>query len=169
MRIRYVEEYDNGEWECTVTGRSASGNSLEEGKGFINVVVALPAKDLYLEQDGNPLDSNSITLNLDSQRQSFIDCVAVDGRPAPYFNWYIGDQKINANIRPSQESNENGVILYKSQLEYKPDPEHNGHNLRCEVIHMGYTAQQLSDSKNIVSANLNLECKFPFYVDNYAE
>ena len=160
MKISSVEEDDNGEWECSVTGKGAASGNLEEGKGFINVVVALPPSQLYLEQDGNPL-TGPVDLNLDSQRQSFIDCVAVGGRPSPSFNWYIGDQKMNANIEPSEETDENGVILYKSQLEYNADPEHNAQNLRCEVIHMGYTTQQLSDSQNIVSAPLNLQCKLP--------
>jgi len=158
MKISSVEEDDNGEWECSVTGKGAASGNLEEGKGFINVVVALPPSQLYLEQDGNPL-TGPVDLNLDSQRQSFIDCVAVGGRPSPSFNWYIGDQKMNANIEPSEETDENGVILYKSQLEYNADPKHNAQNLRCEVIHMGYTTQQLSDSQNIVSAPLNLQFK----------
>ena len=157
MKITSVKEGDNGEWECSVTGKSEASGKLEDGKGFINVVVALPPTQLYLEQDGNPLD-DSVNLNLDSQRQSFIDCVAVGGRPAPTFNWYIGDQKLNANIEPSEETDEKGVILYKSQVEYNADPKHNGQNLRCEVVHMGYTTQQMADSQNLLQAMLNLQC-----------
>ena len=158
MKITSVEEDDNGKWECSIAGKGAKAPLHLQG--FINVVVALPPKEIYLEQDGNRIDG-SVDLNLDSQRQSFIDCVAEGGRPSPSFNWYIGEQKLNANIEPSEEPNENGVILYKSQLEYNADPKHNAQNLRCEVIHMGYTTQQLSDSQNIVSASLNLQCKSP--------
>ena len=49
------------------------------------------------------------------------------------------------------------MILYRSQLEYNANRTHNAQNLRCEVIHMGYTAKQRIDSENIVEVKLNLQ------------
>ena len=125
----------------------------------MNINSFIPVIPLHpiLEQDGNPL-SDSINLNLDFQSQSFIDCVTVGGRPKPTFNWYIENEKLNATILASEEeTNDNGVILYKSQLQYIANRRHNGQNLRCEVIHMGYTAKQMSDSDNIAKVRLDLQ------------
>ena len=116
----------------------------------------MPPTQIYLEQDGNSLN-DSIELNLDWQSQSIINCVAVGGKPAPSFNWYVGEEKLNATIETSEETDENGVILYKSQLEYNADVNHNGQSLRCEVIHEGYSAKQIIDSENIVQVKLNLQ------------
>ena len=115
----------------------------------------MPPTQIYLEQDGNSLN-DSIELNLDWQSQSIINCVAVGGKPAPSFNWYVGEEKLNATIEASEETDENGVILYKSQLEYNADVNHNGQSLRCEVIHEGYTAKQMMYSENIVQVKLHL-------------
>ena len=117
----------------------------------------MPPTKLYLEQGGNPLN-DSIDLNLDYQSQSLINCVAVGGKPAPTFNWYIGDQNLQANIEAfEEETDETGIILYKGQLEYNADRTHNGQNLKCEVIHTGHTAKQIIDSENIVEVKLNLQ------------
>ena len=119
--------------------------------------VILPPTQLYLEQGGNVL-SDSIDINLDYQNQSLINCVAVGGKPAPTFNWYVGGKKLNANVEAFEgETDENGVILYKSQLEYNADRTQNGQNLRCEVIHTGYTAKQIIDSEIIVEVKLNIQ------------
>ena len=116
----------------------------------------MPPTQIYLEQDGNSLN-NSIELNLDWQSQSIINCVAVGGKPAPSFNWYVGEEKLNATIEAFEETDENGVILYKSQSEYNADVSHNDQSLRCEVIHEGYSAKQIIDSENIVQVKLNLQ------------
>ena len=116
----------------------------------------MPPTQIFLEQDGNSLN-NSIEINLDWQSQSIINCVAVGGKPAPSFNWYVGEEKLNATIEASEETDENGVILYKSQLEYNAVRMHNGQSLRCEVIHEGYTAKQMMYSENIVQVKLNLQ------------
>ena len=116
----------------------------------------MPPTQIYLEQDGNSLN-DSIELNLDWQSQSIINCVAVGGKPAPSFNWYVGEEKLNATIEAFEETDENGVILYKSQLEYNADVSHNGQSLSCEVIHEGYSAKQIIASENIVHVKLNLQ------------
>ena len=118
--------------------------------------VILPPTQIYLELDGNSLN-DSIELDLHWQSQSIFNCVAVGGKPAPSFNWYVGEEKLNATIEASEETDENGVILYKSQLEYNADVNHNGQSLRCEVIHEGYTAKQMMYSENIVQVKLNLQ------------
>ena len=116
----------------------------------------MPPTQIYLEQDGNYLN-DSIDLNLDWQSQSLIDCVAFGGKPAPSLNWYVGEEKLNATINAYEDIDENGDILYKSQLEYNADKTHNGQSLRCEVIHEGYTAKQMMYSENIVQVKLNLQ------------
>ena len=84
--------------------------------------------------------------------------MAVGGKPAPTFNLYIGDQKLNVTIEAfEEESDGTGIISYKGQLEYNADRTHNGQNLKCEVIHTGYTTKQIVDSENIVEAKLNLK------------
>ena len=117
--------------------------------------VILPPTQIYLELDGNSLN-DSIELDLHWQSQSIFNCVAVGGKPAPSFNWYVGEEKLNATIEASEETDENGVILYKSQLEYNADRMHNGQSLKCEVIHTGYTAKQKIDIENTVQVKLNL-------------
>ena len=92
MRITSVQDADNGLWTCTVTGKGVSGN-FETGNDKIQVIVAIPPTTVHLEQDGQ-LVNGKINLNLDSGKQAYVDCVASGSRPAPEFNWYIGNEKI---------------------------------------------------------------------------
>ena len=41
MKITSVDEYDYGEWECSITGKNKVNGNLEEAKGFIQVNVGL--------------------------------------------------------------------------------------------------------------------------------
>ena len=157
MRITSVQDADNGLWTCTVTGKGVSGN-FETGNGKIQVIVAIPPTTVHLEQDGQ-LVNGKINLNLDSGKQAYVDCVASGSRPAPEFNWYIGNEKIKANAVNSEATDDNGDIKYMSKLEYNADPKHNGQQLKCEVEHMGYSLQEITDQENWAEADLDLQCK----------
>jgi len=157
LRITSVQDADNGLWTCTVTGKGVSGN-FETGNGKIQVIVAIPPTTVHLEQDGQ-IVNGKINLNLDSGKQTFVDCVASGSRPAPEFNWYIGNEKIRANAVNSEATDDNGDIKYMSKLEYNADPKHNGQQLKCEVEHMGYSLQQITDQENFAEADLDLQFK----------
>ena len=104
--------------------------------------------------------SGPIDMNLDDQQQAFIDCVASGARPAPTeFMWFIGDTKLDANIKTREDEGENGKINFVSTLEYNAAPKHSGQLIKCVVDHKGYTALQIDDGSNVAAAELNLKCK----------
>lgn len=99
-------------------------------------------------------------MNLDDQQQAFIDCVASGASPAPTeFMWYIGDTKLDANIKTREDEGEDGKINFVSTLEYNAAPKHSGQMVKCVVDHQGYTALQIDDGSNVATAELNLKCK----------
>ena len=112
-----------------------------------------------MQTDGQRI-TGPIQMNLDEQKQVFVDCVATGARPMPEFSWFIGDTKLNANIQRRDEESDDGKITSISTLEYNAAPKHSGEMLRCEVEHMGYTMVQLEDRSNMAEAQLNLQCKF---------
>jgi len=148
-----IQEKDNGEWTCTLTGLGPDDGNLESASGKIRVVVANPPTDLYLEKEGERV-TDRLQMNLDSGKQTTVNCVTSGARPAPKFIWYIGNDKLNANTEVIEE---NGLV--KSSLEYNADPIHNGQSLKCEIEHMGYTTAALADSENEVAAELDLTFK----------
>lgn len=157
MKITDIQEIDNGEWKCTITGKGQSG-SFEIGNGLVQVVVAIPPSDVHLEVDGQQV-TGPIQLNLDQEKQVLVDCVAGGSRPGPEFQWYIGNTLLNANINMREEEDDSGRMTYVSTLEYNAAPKHSGQMLKCEVTHIGYTIMALEDKQNWSEAELNLQCK----------
>jgi len=153
IEIQRIEEKDNGEWTCTLTGLGPEDGNLASATGKMRVVVANPPTDLYLEKEGERV-TDRVQMNLDSGKQTTVNCVTSGARPTPKFIWYIGNDKLNANTEVIEEDG-----LVKSSLEYNADPIHNGQQLKCEIEHMGYTTQALADAENEVSAELDLSFK----------
>ena len=54
MQITDIKDIDNGEWECSVTGRGLNGDFVLE-KGNIQVIVAVPPTGVALQMDGQPI------------------------------------------------------------------------------------------------------------------
>ena len=158
MIITNVQESDNGQWECTVSGKDSLSGDFAVGSENINVVVAVPPAQVYLRVDGSQVNG-PIELNLDETKQVFVDCLATEARPRAEFNWYIGNTKLNANVNIREEEGTDGKITYISTLEYNAAPKHSGQMLKCEVDHMGFTMQAIEDQSNIAQASLNLKCK----------
>merc|ERR1711971_1381662 len=158
MQITDIKDIDNGEWECSVTGKGPNGD-FQIGQGKVQVIVAVPPTTVALQMDGQPI-TGPIDMNLDDQQQAFIDCVASGARPAPTeFMWYIGDTKLDANIKTREDEGENGKINFVSTLEYNAAPKHSGQMIKCVVDHKGYTALQIDDGSNVATAELNLKFK----------
>jgi len=158
MQVTDIRENDNGEWECSVTGKGPNGD-FQIGQGKVQVIVAVPPVAVSLQMDGQPI-TGPIEMNLDEQQQAFIDCVATGARPAPTeFLWYIGNTLVDGNIKTREEEGENGKVTYFSTLEYNSAPKHSGQMIKCEVDHKGYTAMQIDDGSNIATAELNLKFK----------
>jgi len=158
MQITDVKDIDNGEWECSVTGKGPNGD-FQIGQGKVQVIVAVPPTAVALQMDGQPI-TGPIDMNLDDQQQAFIDCVASGASPAPTeFMWYIGDTKLDANIKTREDEGENGKINFVSTLEYNAAPKHSGQMVKCVVDHQGYTALQIDDGSNVATAELNLKFK----------
>jgi len=86
-----------------------------------------------------------------------VDCVATGARPAVEFNWYIGETKLNAHIKLSEEEGEDGKKTYISTLQFSAAPKHDGEELKCEAVHQGYSVQAIADEANWAKAQLNLE------------
>jgi len=154
--ISNIRESDNGQWECTVSGKDSVSQDYAVGSENINVVVAVPPAQVSLQIDGTPVNG-PLELNLDEKKQVFVDCVATEARPRAEFNWYIGTTKLNANVQNREEEGTDGKITYISTLEYNAAPKHSGQMLKCEVVHMGYTMQAIEDKSNIAQASLELQ------------
>ncbi len=90
-----------------------------------------------------------------------IDCVAIGSRPKPIFSWFIGDTKLNAETTESRENYDDAAEKgdYVSTLTYHGDTRHNGQDVRCEVEHGGYTAQQIEAGENKQMRKLDLFCE----------
>jgi len=158
MKITDIKESDNGEWECSVTAKGQNGD-FESGIGKVQIIVAVPPESVQLKMDGQPI-TGPIDMNLDTQVQAFIACVATGARPAPTeFIWSIGATEIKGNTEIKEEALENGKMTYTSTLEYNAAPKHSGQMLKCEVNHQGYTTQQISDLAPIAEQTLNLQFK----------
>ena len=106
LEIQNIEEKDNGEWTCTLTGLGPDDGNLQSATGKINVVVANPPTDLYLENDSERV-TDRIQMNLDNNKQTTINCVTSGARPAPKFIWYIGKEKLNETTEVIEE---NGLV-----------------------------------------------------------
>ena len=152
MTLSDVREEDNGEWECHFTGKLANGDS-DTGTGKVQVTVAVPPSEVYLRANEQRL-GESIQMNLDEQEQMYVDCVATGARPAVEFNWYIGETKLNAHIKLSEEEGEDGKKTYISTLQFSPAPKHDGEELKCEAVHQGYSVQAIADEANWAKAQI---------------
>ena len=93
MKITNILESDNGQWECTVSGKDAQTGDFAVGEENINVIVAVPPAQTYLQVDGQKV-AGPIELNLDETKQLFVDCVATEARPRAEFTWFIGKNGI---------------------------------------------------------------------------
>jgi len=155
MTLSDVQEIDNGDWECTVTGKKDNGD-YDSGTGHVHVTVAVPPSEVYLRANDQPI-SGAIQMNLNENLIMMVDCVAVDARPAVDFNWYIGETKLNGNIKTFEEEGVDGKKTYISTLEYAAAPKHDGQVLKCEALSLGYTVQQMADESNWAQAPLKLE------------
>ena len=49
-----------------------------------------------------------------------IDCVAAGARPKPTFNWFIGDEELNAEVTEREENEKDKKKDYISTLSYYP-------------------------------------------------
>ena len=49
-----------------------------------------------------------------------IDCVAAAARPKPTFNWFIGEEKLNAEVTEREENEKDKKKDYISTLSYYP-------------------------------------------------
>jgi len=156
MVITQIQESDNGQWECTVSGKDSQTGDFAVGTENINVVVAVPPAQVYLQVDGSQVNG-PIELNLDEKKQLMVDCVATEARPRAEFKWYIGSTELNANVENREEEGTDGKMTYISTLEYNAAPKHSGQMLKCEVNHMGFTMQAIADESNIAQASLDLK------------
>ena len=54
MQITDIKDIDNGEWECSVTGKGPNGD-FQIGQGKVQVIVAVPPTAVALQMDGQPI------------------------------------------------------------------------------------------------------------------
>ena len=54
MQITDIKDIDNGEWECSVTGKGPNGD-FQIGQGKVQVIVAVPPTTVALQMDGQPI------------------------------------------------------------------------------------------------------------------
>ena len=74
MKITSVEEGDNGEWECSITGKGHSGH-LAETKGFIHVNVTLPPLTYPYHSSGiKVISKNHNNLEIQQEEEMVLTC-----------------------------------------------------------------------------------------------
>lgn len=158
LEITDVRDKDNGEWECTVTGKDLRTNEYATGTGVVKVTVAVPPSEVYLQVDQQRLAGSPFTRKLENNPEISVECVATGARPAPTFNWYIGQTLMQANtkVREVVAGNKKNYI---STMTYFPAAKHNGQELKCEVAHLGYSKANIASMTNWATTDLQLEFK----------
>ena len=58
------------------------------GTGHIDVTVAIPPAEVYIEVNGTRIE-NDLEVNLDDQKDLKIDCVATKSRPVPKIRFVL--------------------------------------------------------------------------------
>ena len=156
-----IKKFDDGNWRSNVTYKSPSGN-YEIGIGTVRVIVAIPPDDVYLQKDDSRISvSERIEIdNVDLKKLS-VDCFATGAYPAVEFNWYLNGGKLKSSqsilIKTKDNKGEDGRMTYISTLEYKRvNNIHHGQSLKCEVIHEGFTPNQLNEEINMAQAQLRV-------------
>ena len=102
IEITSVEDADNGQWKCTVSTLSETGDFVS-GTGLVNVTVGVAPETLLLRVDGTESTGENVIVKLGNDPngagvQMDVDCVAVQARPRPEFKWFIGSTEIQVII-----------------------------------------------------------------------
>ncbi len=97
IKIKNVEDKDNGDWECTVAGQNPRTQEFSTGAGVVSVTVAMAPSDVYLRLNDVRVNGPLIKELTGKDNMMQVQCVAENTRPAPHFTWYIGNTKLKVN------------------------------------------------------------------------
>ena len=156
-----IKKFDDGVWRSNITYKDFNGN-YEIGIGKVHVIVAIPPDDVYLQRDNSRISENEkIEINIDETKKLSVDCFATGAYPAVEFNWYLNGTKLKSSdsilIKTKDNKGEDGRMTYISTLEYKGvNSTHHGQSLKCEVIHEGFTPNQINEEINMAQAQLRV-------------
>ena len=90
LKITEIRQIENGRWKCSVTTKKDDDNpNYDIGEGFIDVTVAIPPVEVFLNYNGERITGDQLDINLDEEKNHNIDCVATGSRPIPEFRFVV--------------------------------------------------------------------------------
>ena len=90
LKITEIRQIENGRWKCSVTTKKDDDNpNYDIGEGFIDVTVAIPPVEVFLNYNGERVIGDQLDINLDEEKNHNIDCVATGSRPVPEFRFVV--------------------------------------------------------------------------------
>jgi len=158
ISVNRADDIDNGKWTCQVTSIDETNNAISETKS-VDVTVAVPPQKIQLKIDENfsPKDYN-FKMSQDKKGEAVsVDCIAAEAIVEPEFQWFLGNDPLNAVSKVNTADNESGKKDFTATLQYYPDAKHDGKELRCQVTHPAYTAAQKQKKENIAQVALKIQ------------
>ena len=89
LKITEIRQIENGRWKCSVTTKYDDNPNYDIGEGFIDVTVAIPPVEVFLNYNGERIIGDQLDINLDEEKNHNIDCVATGSRPIPEFRFVV--------------------------------------------------------------------------------
>ena len=152
MKINSVIEEDNGNWNCTILGKTDTSDYEHVTQNFTLKVAKAPTK-VYLQEEDRVL--TSLFMNISAQNSALIQCIAEFARVEPEFNWFLNSTEFSS----TKNYEENGNFV--SEFEYFGKVQDSGQVLKCQVEHMAYTKEDLKSNKNIAQVKLDIVGESP--------
>lgn len=158
VKINKALDIDNGKWKCQVTSIDKTNNAISETKS-VDVTVAVPPNNVQLKIDENfsPKDYN-FKMSTDKQGDAVsVDCIAAEAIVKPDFQWFLGNDPLNAVSKVNAADKEGGRKDFTATLQYYPTAKHDGKDLRCQVNHPAYSAAQKEKKENMAQVALKIQ------------
>ncbi|OQV15536.1 putative Kin of IRRE-like protein 1 [Hypsibius exemplaris] len=124
---------DDGVWECQALIPGTTG-ALRSRKA--RLVVRVPPRDRpSLQLGGSPL-RNGDDLQVRSDLNATVACIARDSNPPASLKWWIGTKDVTDSAATINQTSQGGKLYNTvSTLTYQFMPLDNGGQLKCEINH----------------------------------
>jgi len=148
VRIKNVEEKDDGEWRCELTSL-VEGTAIR-GSNTISLTVLKAPRSVSLNV------AQEVSVAPPASGLEGIRCTAMGGHPAPSFSWTLDDQPANVEVVATAEE---GDDSYYQEINYNAKKEDDGKILKCVANSEAYTADERNAGINVAKTMLDIQFK----------
>jgi len=148
VRIKNVEEKDDGEWRCELTSL-VEGTAIR-GSNTISLTVLKAPRSVSLNV------AQEVSVSPPASGLEGIRCTAMGGHPAPSFSWTLDDQPANVEVVATAEE---GDDSYYQEINYNAKKEDDGKILKCVANSEAYTADERNAGINVAKTMLDIQFK----------